>query len=151
MNAVIYVSKGGNTRKLADAVAKGAGVKAQSVAGTAAGTAAAAADGTANLAQVDILFIGASIYAGKINKDLRQFLQALKEKQAAKAVVFGTSAGGKNALAEIKPVLESRGIPVSPEVFHCKGSFLCVNSGRPNAEDLAQAEEFARRVCNGGL
>jgi flavodoxin len=30
MNAVIYVSKGGNTKKLADAIAKGAEVKAQS-------------------------------------------------------------------------------------------------------------------------
>jgi flavodoxin len=139
MNAVVYVSRGGNTRKLAEAVAQAAGVKAQS-----------AAD-AADLAQVDILFIGASIYAGKINKDLRQFLQALKEKQAAKAAVFGTSAGGKSALAEIRPILESKGIPVSPETFHCKGSFLCVNLGRPNAGDLAQAGEFAKRVCGGGL
>jgi flavorubredoxin len=139
MNAVIYVSRGGNTRKLADAVAGGAGVKAQSI------------TEAANLAQVDILFIGASLYAGRINKDLRQFLQALDAKQAAKAVVFGTSAGGKSALAEIKSILETRGIPVSPEAFHCKGSFLCVNLGHPNASDLAQAGEFAKRVCSGGL
>jgi flavodoxin len=139
MNAVIYVSRGGNTRKLAEAVAKAAGVKAQS-----------AAD-VADLAQIDTLFIGASIYAGKIHQGLRQFLQALKEKQAARAVVFGTSAGGKSALAEIKPILESKGIPVSPENFYCKGSFLCINRGRPNAGDLAQAEEFVKRVCTGGL
>jgi flavodoxin len=139
MNAVIYVSKGGNTRKLAEAVAKGAGVKAQSAASA------------ANLGQVDILFVGASLYAGRINKGLRQFLQALGEKQAARAVVFGTSASGKNALSEIKPILESKGIPVSPELFHCKGSFLCVNRGHPGAGDLAQAEEFAKQVCKGGL
>ncbi|MDR1178412.1 MAG: flavodoxin [Spirochaetaceae bacterium] len=139
MNAVIYASRGGNTRKLADAVAGGAGVKAQAIADA------------VDLAQVDILFIGASLYAGRINKGLRQFLQALKEKQAAKAVVFGTSASGKSALAEIKSILESRGIPVSPEAFHCKGSFLCVNSGHPNTDDLARAGEFAKRVCDGGL
>jgi flavodoxin len=139
MNAVIYVSKGGNTGKLADAVAKGAGVKAQSI------------TGAAGMAPVDILFVGASIYAGRITKGLRQFLEALKEKQAVKAAVFGTSASDRSALAEIKPILESKGIPVVPEAFHCKGSFLCVNRGRPNADDLARAEEFAKRVCGGSL
>jgi flavorubredoxin len=135
MNAVIYVSKGGNTRKLAEAVARGAGVTAQSV--------AAAPD----LAAVDILFIGASIYAGRISKELRQFLGNLKEKQAARAVVFGSSAGGKSALAELRPILESKGIPVAGESFHCKGSFLCINRGHPDAGDLDRAEQFAKRVC----
>jgi flavodoxin len=135
MNAVIYVSKGGNTKKLAEAIAKGAGVKAQSIAGA------------ADMAPVDILFIGASIYAGGITRGLRQFLRALREKQAAKAVVFGTSASGKSALAQLQPILESKGIPVFPEEFYRKGSFLCVNRGCPNAGDLAEAEAFAKRVC----
>jgi flavorubredoxin len=139
MHAVIYASRGGNTRKLAEAVAGEAGVKARSI------------TEAADLAQVDILFIGASLYAGRINKDLRQFLQGLDAKQAAKAVVFGTSAGGKNALAEITSILQARGIPVSPETFHCKGSFLCVNLGHPNADDLAQAGQFTKRICSGGL
>jgi menaquinone-dependent protoporphyrinogen IX oxidase len=137
MNAVIYVSKGGNTRKLAEAVAKGAGVKAQS-----------AAD-AAELPPVDILFIGASRYAGKISGELRQFLQTLSHKQAAKAVVFGTSASGKNTQAEIKSILEPKDIPVSEEIFCRKASFLCLNLGRPNAGDLAEAEDFAKRVCAG--
>jgi flavodoxin len=138
MNAVIYASKGGNTKKMADAIARGAGVKAQSVAGA------------VDLTGVDILFIGASLYAGKINSGLRQFLQALSPKQAAKAVVFGTSASGKSALAEIKSILEPKDIPVFAEAFCRRASFLCLNRGRPNAEDLAQAEDFAKQVCTGG-
>jgi flavodoxin len=140
MNAVIYVSRSGNTQKLAEAIAKGANVEARP------------AGNAADLAQTDILFIGASIYAGRIDGGLRQFLQALDQKQAAKAVVFGTSAaGGKTALAEIKAILEPKGIPVAQETFHCKGSFLLVNLGRPNADDLKQAEDFAGRICAGGV
>lgn len=139
MNAVIYVSKCGNTKKLANAIAKGAGVKAQSVANA------------ANLTQTDILFVGGSIYCGRISGVLRKFLQNLDRKQAAKVVVFGTSMSGKRTLPEVKAILEPKGIPVATETFHCKGSFLCVNLGRPNADDLAQAEDFAKRICKGGL
>jgi flavodoxin len=136
MNAVIYVSKGGNTRKLAHAIAKGAGAEAQS---------AAHAE---NLAQADILFVGGSMYGGKMSGVLRKFLQNLDQKQAAKVVVFGTSASGKSIRAEVTSILEPKGIPVAEEGFQCKGSFLCVNLGRPNAGDLAQAEDFAKRTCN---
>jgi flavodoxin len=137
MNAVIYVSKFGNTKKLADAIAKGAGVKAQSAAHA------------ANLTQADILFAGGSIYAGRISGVLRKFLQNLDQKQVAKVVVFGTSASGKSIRAEVASILEPKGIPVAAESFHCKGSFLCVNPGRPNADDFAQAEDFAKRICKG--
>jgi flavorubredoxin len=137
MNAVIYVSRGGNTKKLAEAIAKGAGVQAQSIANV------------ADLPRINILFVGASIYAGKISGELHQFLQTLGPNHAAQAVVFGTSAGGKSALAEIKSLLEPKNIPVSEEAFCRKGSFLFLNLGRPNAGDLAQAEDFARRVCAG--
>ncbi|MDR1072326.1 MAG: flavodoxin [Treponema sp.] len=139
MNAVVYVSKGGNTKKLADAVAKGAGVKAQSAASA------------ANLTQADILFIGGSLYCGRISGVLRKFLQNLDQKQAAKVAVFGTSASGKSIRAKVMSILEPKGISIVAESFYCKGSFLCVNLGRPNADDLAQAEEFARRACKGGV
>jgi flavodoxin len=139
MNAVVYVSKGGNTKKLANAIAKGAGVNAQSAANA------------VNLTQVDILFAGGSIYGGRISGVLRKFLQNLDREQAAKVVVFGTSMSGKRALPEVKTILEPKGIPVAAESFHCKGSFLCANLGHPNAEDLAKAEDFAKRTCKDGL
>jgi flavodoxin len=139
MNAVIYVTKCGNTKKLANAIAKGAGVEVQSAARA------------VNLTQADILFVGGSMYGGSMSGLLRKFLQNLEQKQAAKVVVFGTSASGKSIRAEVALILEPKGIPVVAESFQCKGSFLCVNLGRPNAGDLAQAEDFAKRICNGGL
>jgi flavodoxin len=138
MNAVIYVSKGGNTGKLAEAIARGAGVKAC--------PAASAGD----LTQVDILFIGGSIYGGRISGELRRFLRDLKVKQPVKVVVFGTSVSGRSALPEVTAILEAGGVPVSGEAFCCKGSFLWANPGCPNAGDLARAEDFAKRVCGDG-
>jgi flavodoxin len=139
MNAVIYVSKSGNTQKLAEAVAKGAGVKAQPIVDA------------MDMAGVDVLFIGGSPYCGKISKELRRFLQTLKLKQAAKVAVFGTSASGKSIRAEIMSILEPKGIKVSEESFQCKGAFLFINHGHPDNKDLAQAEDFAKQICAGRL
>ncbi|MDR2659543.1 MAG: hypothetical protein LBC27_06090 [Spirochaetaceae bacterium] len=135
MNAVVYVSKSGNTKKLSDVIAQAIGVDAQAI------------GNGVNLAQIDLLFIGASIYAGKIDSALRKFLQSLTPKQVAKAVVFGTSMSGKSALAEIKSILEPKGIPVCGEAFQCKGAFLWFNRGHPDAGDMSRAADFARNIC----
>ncbi|MDL2300418.1 flavodoxin [Clostridiaceae bacterium OttesenSCG-928-D20] len=134
MNKVVYASRGGNTKKLAEAVARGACVSANSVE-------------QLEINDTDILFVGASIYAGKIDARLRSFLEIIKPEQVKTVVVFGTAAGNKTALPEIKALLEPKGIFVSSDVFHCNGSFLFANRGRPNAEDLKNAESFAKKIC----
>jgi len=135
MNKVIYASRGGNTKKLAEAVAKGAGCEACSV------------DAATNMEGTNILFVGGSIYAGKIDGSLHQLLQGLSASQVSKVVVFSTAAGKKTALPEIKSILEPNGIAVSDEEFHCKGSFLLANMGHPNEDDLNRAEAFAKKIC----
>ncbi len=138
MNRVIYVSRGGNTKKIAGAVAKGAGVSAAPI------------EEFDTLQSSDILFVGASIYAGSIDGKLRKLLKGLQPSQVKSVAVFGTSAGNKSARQEIKSILEPKGITVLNEEFHCRGSFLFANRGRPNEEDMRQAEDFAKRVCNDG-
>lgn len=135
MNRVIYASKGSNTKKLAEVIAKGIGVSAVSV------------EQLNMLESTDILYVGASIYAGNIDGKLRQFLAGLNPSQVKSVVVFGTSAGKKTALSEVKSILEPNGIAVLDDEFHCKGSFLLANRGRPNEQDLKQAEAFAKRIC----
>lgn len=135
MNKVVYVSRGGNTKKLADAIARGAG------------TSAVSAEDSAPSETADTLYVGASIYAGAIDGRLRPFLAGLKPSQIKKVVVFGTAAGRKTALPEIKSILEPNGVAVADDVFQCRGSFLFANRGRPNEEDLKQAEAFAKRTC----
>jgi flavodoxin I len=134
MNKLIYVSRGGNTKKLALAVAKGADLVARSI------------DETEEIKGADTLFIGASVYAGKIDGGLREFLSSIKQGDVKSAVVFGTAAGNKSAALEIESILAKQSIPVSDKVFQCRGSFLLANRGRPNEEDLERAEAFAREI-----
>lgn len=137
MNRVVYFSRGGNTKKLAGAVARGAGVTAVSV------------EQFDPSETTDTLYVGASIYAGAVDGGLRRFLAALQPSQVKTVIVFGTSAGKKTALPEVKAILEPHGISVAADEFHCRGSFLFANRGRPDEEDLKQAEAFARRTCGG--
>ena len=136
MTRVIYASKGGNTKKLAEAIARGAGVSAVPVAQI------------TTLEPTDILFVGASIYAGSIDGVLRHFLEELTPEQVKTVAVFGSAARKNTVLPLIKAALAPSGIAVCEESFHCSGSFLFLNRGRPNEEDLQQAEAFAKRVCN---
>lgn len=134
MNQVVYASRGGNTKKLAEAIAKGAGARAQAVADAGTGT------------QADVLFVGGSIYAGKIDGGLRTYLQGLDAAKVGRVVVFGTAAGKKSALEEVRGILSPKGIAVSDEAFQCPGSFLLAHRGRPNDDDLREAEAFAKRM-----
>jgi flavorubredoxin len=134
MNKLIYASKGGNTKKLAHAVAKGAGVGAQP------------AGEAGEIAGVETLFVGASLYAGKIDGKLRELLGGLKQGSVKSVAVFGTAAGNKSAAPEIRDILAGQNIPVLDKPFQCRGSFLLANRGRPNEDDLKQAEAFAREI-----
>jgi flavodoxin len=135
MNAVIYASKGGNTKKLADAIALAIGVSALPAKDV----------GTFN-EKVDILFLGASIYVGSISGSLRSFLNALTSEKVSKVAVFGSAAGDKSAAGEVRAILMPKGIDVLDEHFQCRGSFLLANRGKPNADDLANAAGFAKRI-----
>ncbi len=137
MNRVVYLSMGGNTKKLAEAIAKGAGAPAVS------------AERFNASEPSDVLYVGASIYAGSTDGKLRQFLAGLRPFQAKRAVVFGTSAGKKTVLREVKSILKPKGITVSDGAFHCKGAFVFADRGRPNEGHLKQAEAFAKRVRGG--
>ncbi|MDR1620507.1 MAG: flavodoxin [Clostridiales bacterium] len=134
MNAVIYASKGGNTKKIADAIAKALDVNARSVKET------NGVDG------IDTLFVGASIYAGGIDGSLKNFLQGLKSGSVKQIAVFGTAMTDKSAWKQIAEILKPAGIEIVNEFFQCKGAFLFSNKGRPNTDDLQSAASFAKRL-----
>ncbi|MDR1570903.1 MAG: flavodoxin [Clostridiales Family XIII bacterium] len=136
MNAVIYASKGGNTKKIADAIASALGVSACSVKEV----------GTIDK-PIDLLFVGASIYAGGIDGKLKKFLTGLTSDTVKRVVVFGTAYTDKSAREQIATLLEPAGIEIADGFFQCKGSFLVMNQGLPNAEDLKDAAEFARQAA----
>ena len=130
---VAYFSKSGNTRKLADCIAKTAGVKAESIE-------------NGGSVEADVLFLGASVYWGGIDGKVKTYIEQLNPKKVKEVVVFSTSALAERAFPDIKKRLEKRGIKVAGENFYCRGEFTALHKGRPNADDLKEAATFAKTV-----
>ena len=118
-------SKKGNTKKIADYVSSYLGVEAKEV--------------SDNLEEkADILFLINAMYAADIDKEVKEFLKANKEKIAC-LVNINSSASGASTL---KKVADKEGIPVSEKEFHTQASWIFINKGRPNEEDFARLGEF---------
>lgn len=132
---VRYFSKSGNTKKVADAIARAAGVASKPIP-------------QAVPVNTDILFLGGAVYYGGVDGELKQYIKTLKGKTKTVAV-FSTSAMKASAYPQMKKLLQEQGIEVLDQEFHCWGKFLKVHSSRPNAEDLQLAEKFSRKVIEG--
>lgn len=129
--AVRYYTKTGNTKKLAEAVAKAVGVKALPI--------------TSSIDEkVDILFLGNSYYAFSIDPKVVNFIDSLDKEKVGKIVNFGSAAMLNSTLKKVKNEADKRGIPVDKREFHCKGEFKGLHKGRPNEEDLKATSEFAK-------
>lgn len=125
--AVRYYSRFGNTKAVAEAIAKAAGVKAVSVDSAEAGI----------NASVDVLFVGGALYAYGIDSHLRSYLDSLDGSLVGKAVVFSTSWVSKHAIELVREALAERGISVAKETLYFRG--------KPNESQLEEAEKFARK------
>ena len=131
--AVIYQSRGGNTKKVADAIARELHTAAWSV------------EEAKNL-DCDLLFLGSGVYAASLDKSMREFIATLTPHSVKKIVLFGTSAGGRKPFGMMKKLLKLRGLTVEKEFLYIPGSFAFLNKGRPNEADLENAKAFARSV-----
>lgn len=131
--AVRYYTKTGNTKKLAEAVAKELGVEALPI--------SAPID-----EKVDVLFLGNSYYAFTIDPEVRSFVASLDKEKVGKIVNFGSAAMLNSTYKKVKAEADKVGIPMFEKEFHCKGEFKKLHKGRPNDEDLKNAGEFARSI-----
>ena len=131
--AVRYYTKTGNTKKLAEAVAKELGVEALPISSKIE-------------EKVDVLFLGNSYYAFSIDPEVRSFVASLDKEKVGKIVNFGSAAMLNSTYKKVKAEADKVGIPMLEKEFHCKGEFKGVHKGRPNNEDLKAAASFARKV-----
>jgi flavodoxin len=136
--AVRYLSRSGNTEKVARAIAEALGVEAVSLAGPGA---------AAIEEETDILFLGAAVYAFGIDDRVASFIQKLDKAKVKNVVVFGTSALVKSVFPRIKKLLPEKGVTLSDKTFHCWGEFKFTRKGHPNASDLERAKLFAKEVA----
>ena len=106
--------------------------------------------GAEELEGYDMIGFGSGIYSGRHHKDLLNFADRLPI-MTKKAFIFSTSGVKSDKFhALLREKLQAKGYIIVDE-FSCKGfntnSFLNIfggmNKGRPNAEDLKHAEEFA--------
>lgn len=128
--AVRYYTRSGNTKKLAEAIARELGVEALDV--------------TQPLPEpTDILFLGCSYYAFDVDEHVKSFIidNALKIRKLA---LFGTSAMMKSTYKPVKRVTDGAGVELLEEQFHCRGAFGPAHKGRPNDDDCRAAARFAK-------
>ena len=131
--AVRYYTKTGNTKRLAEAVAKAAGVDALPISSPVSDP-------------VDILFLGNSYYAFSIDPEVRAFIRSLDKSKVGRIVNFGSAAMLNSTYKKVKAEADRAGIPMDQREFHCKGEFKGMHKGRPNEEDLKAAAEFAQSI-----
>lgn len=110
------------------------------------------------LQEYNLIGFGSGIYSAKHHKVLLDLADKLPQVTNRIAFIFSTSAiMGEAKIAKdhstLREKLQSKGYMIVDE-FSCKGfntnSFLKLfggmNKGRPNAEDLKDAEEFAQNL-----
>ena len=127
--AVRYQTRSGNTRQIAGAIANAVGVTPMDI--------------SVPLGEdVDVLFLGGGVYAGKCDESVNKFLRSCHAK-IGMVYCFSTSSTYSTIRSSVKKICDEKGIPVSEKEFHCPGTFLLLHRGRPNKEDLRKADIFA--------
>jgi flavodoxin len=115
------------------------------------------------LAQYDLVGFGSGIYFGKHHESLLDFADSLPMLRNRRAFIFSTSGLRKIPFVHDfdKPLrrrLQRKGFDIIGE-FSCRGLDTYratrlvggVNKGRPSAEDLKQAEDFATGLRDSGV
>lgn len=140
----------GNTRKVADAVARVLGAEVRTPDQVTPD----------EVAEYDLVGLGSGIYSARHHESLLDLAEALPPAAGRRAFIFSTygapavAAGGdfvRNNHSRLRERLQAKGYAVAGE-FACAGwntnSFLKLfgglNKGRPDADDLERARAFAR-------
>jgi len=136
--AVFVDSHGGNTRKVADALAEELGASVGDLM-------------TPLPADAKVLFLGSGTYGGAPGKEMMKFVTD-NVFTGRRVALFGTSmaeAGARKMIAALEDALTRKGATVLGS-YQCRGKFLLFNRGRPNTGDLDNAKKFAREMVRAG-
>lgn len=105
--AVRYFSKIGNTKKVAEAIAEGAGVEAVSI-----------VDEPELKERVDVLFLGGAPYANIMDPQLRAYAESLDPEMVGKVALFTTSNWSRRTVLALKKLLAEKGIEVNEKYLY---------------------------------
>jgi flavodoxin len=131
--AVIYATKTKHSKKLAEAIGKALNVEAKNISEN-------------PMINADLLFVVGGIYGGVSMPELCEYIKKTKAPLPKYAALVTSCASGSQRQTAVRTALEEKGIKVIDE-FVCRGSFLFVSAGHPNAEDVKGASDFALRIA----
>lgn len=100
-------TKFGNTRRIAEAIAEGAGTKAISI-----------DDEPKLTGKADILFLGGAPYANIMAPELREYAENLDPAMVGRIVLFTTSNWSRRTVLALKKIFSGKGITVSEDYFY---------------------------------
>ncbi len=134
MFKVVYYSRGGNTKKVAEAVAEELGAAAENI------------KATGVMPENSVIFLGTGCYGAVVVKDIADFLDRNRG-QGRKIALITTSAFG---LAKEREVIENyirgKGFKIAG-TYSCFGQFVAVKRGHPDKDELDEARAFARKIA----
>ena len=134
--AVRYYTKSGNTQKLADAIAEIAGVAAQTV-------------DVPFEEEVDVLFLGSSVYGFGVDEQISNFIGNLDSGRVKTVVNFSTAALVPSTYSQVYKLLAAKNIPLDRREFHCRGKYKFMHKDSPNEADLNAVKRFADEIIRG--
>ncbi len=142
---ILYSSRSGNTKKIADAMASQLNCEAIKITSD-------SIPSLLSLEKYDIFLIGTGLYAGTPNEDMMKYLGKLDLRNPKLFALFitwgGTPRSDKMALTRLRALLESNGQKVLQENFACFGGWkgILIKRGHPKTEEIQAAGEWAKKL-----
>lgn len=132
--AIRYYTKTGNTKILADAISEVLNVDSHDI--------------SIPLDEdVDVLFLGTSIYGSSIDPAVIKFFDNLNV-NVEKIISFGTSGTMQSSYGQISDLCLVHDIQLDENEFHSPGAFVGMNTDRPNREDVEAVKKFVKKVTD---
>ena len=91
--------------------------------------------------------MGSAVYAAGIDEKVKEFIKSI-DVNVGEVVNFSSAALIESTYKQVKKEVEAKGLKMSEKEFHCRGAFKFVHRGRPNDEDLRNAQEFAKETIS---
>ena len=131
-----YQSRGGNTKAVAEAIARAAGATAEPVSVPLTG-------------QADVLIIGGGVYGFELDSALIGFLNGLTPDSAKSVAVFST-AGFVKGTGKIAAILKTKGVHICEYALPMKMGFQNYGGKKGGVtlteKQQLQIDEFAKNV-----
>lgn len=134
--ALIYATKTGHSKKIAEAIAKELQITAQNI------------TSQPKLEEIDILFIVGGIYGGQSLPGLITFIENLDNNVVQKAALVTSCVSKNSKQDDVRSLLNDKKIIVVNDELICQGSFLLFGLGHPNKTDISSAVSFSKQIIS---